>query len=157
MTDTESAAPHLRMIRLVDAPVEVVWQLWTDPGHVTAWYGPTGATISVARMDVRVGGARLIAMEMVTPQGARKMWFAGEYVEVIEHQRLAYTEFMADETGDRLAGGQPQTTVVVEFESVGAQTRLTLTHRGIPAGSPGAAGWDMALDTLSTYVATLST
>ena len=40
-----------------DAPVEVVWRMWTDPEHFKAWYGPDGSAIPVAEMDVRVGGA----------------------------------------------------------------------------------------------------
>src|SRR5262245_34312246 len=82
--------------RVFDAPVEVVWRLWTDPEHFAAWYGPNGASIRVAKMDVRVGGARHVAMEVQTPSGPRRMWFTGEYREVTEHRRLAYTESMSD-------------------------------------------------------------
>ncbi|NNL46780.1 MAG: SRPBCC domain-containing protein, partial [Acidimicrobiia bacterium] len=46
--------------RTLDAPVELVWQMWTDADHFAAWYGPMGATIPKAEMDVRVGGRRLI-------------------------------------------------------------------------------------------------
>ena len=65
-----------------------------------SWYGPTGATIPVAKMDVRVGGARLICMEMQTPNGPMQMWFAGEYLEVVENERLVYTEAISDEDGN---------------------------------------------------------
>ena len=46
--------------RTLNAPVALVWKLWTEPEHFQAWYGPTGATIPVAKMDVRVGGSRLV-------------------------------------------------------------------------------------------------
>lgn len=139
--------------RIFDAPTDLIWALWTDPDHFKAWYGPSGANIPVAEMDVRVGGARLVAMEMVTPNGPMTMWFAGEYVEVVENQRLSYTEFVADETGAPAPGG-PATRVVVELEDLGGRTKVTLTHIGIPADSPGAVGWTMALDSLAAYVAT---
>ena len=46
--------------------------------------------------------------------------------------------------------GHPTTTVVtVELHDVAGRTRMLLTHAGIPAGSPGAAGWTMALDKLA--------
>ena len=39
------------------APIALVWKMWTDPEHFKAWYGPQGATIPVARFDVRVGAS----------------------------------------------------------------------------------------------------
>ena len=56
--------------------------------------------IPVAKMDVRVGGTRLVCMEVQTPDGPLQMWFTGEYREVIENKRLVYTESMADENGN---------------------------------------------------------
>ena len=86
--------------RTFDAPVDLVWRMWTDPEHFEAWYGPDGATIPVAKMDVRVGGTRLVCMEMQTPDGPMQMWFTGEYREVVENERLVYTESMSDEHGN---------------------------------------------------------
>jgi uncharacterized protein YndB with AHSA1/START domain len=148
----------------LDAPVALIWQMWTEPEHFAAWYGPDGATISIARMDVRVGGTRLVSMEMQTPNGAMRMWFTGEYREVVANQRLVYTESMADENGKVLSPsdmgmpeGHPTTTeIIVEFEQVGDRTRMVLTHVGVPKDSPGAAGWAMALDKLSRHVAAQS-
>ena len=146
--------------RIFHAPPERIWRMWTEPEHFAAWYGPDGASISVARMDVRVGGKRLVCMEVTTPSGPMQMWFTGEYLEVIENQRLSYTDAMSDENGNvlspELAGmpqGHPTTTEVrVELESVTSGTRMVLTHVGIPAGSPGALGWTMALDKLDAVV-----
>src|SRR5215470_2779941 len=98
MTD-KSSADAVVIERIIDAPVPLVWQMWTDPEHFKAWYGPDGATIPVAKMDVRVGGARLVCMEVQTPNGPMRMWFTGEYCEVIENERLVYTESMSDENG----------------------------------------------------------
>ena len=64
---------------------------------------PDGATIPVAKMDVRVGGTRLVCMEMDTPGGPMQMWFTGEYREVVENERLVYTESMSDENGNVLS------------------------------------------------------
>jgi Activator of Hsp90 ATPase homolog 1-like protein len=43
--------------------------------------------------------------------------------------------------------------VRVDFEDLGRRTRMTLVHAGIPQDSPGAAGWEMALDNLATQLA----
>ena len=160
MTDDNDSQNAVVIERTFDAPVHLIWQMWTDPEHFKAWYGPDGATIPVAKMDVRVGGTRLVCMEMQTPNGPMWMWFTGEYREVIEHARLVYTESMSDETGRVMSPsdmgmpeGHPTTTQVrVELEDVGGRTRMVLTHYGIPGDSPGAAGWTVALDKLALHV-----
>jgi uncharacterized protein YndB with AHSA1/START domain len=146
--------------RIFDAPVDLIWRMWTDPEHFKAWFGPDGASIPVAKMDVRVGGNRLVCMEMPSPGGPMQMWFTGEYIEVLENQRLVYTESISDENGKVSAPsemgmpeGHPMTTEVsVELEDVGGRTKMVMTHAGIPQDSPGAAGWLMALDKLATHL-----
>ncbi len=148
---------HLVIERTLEAPPDLVWRMWTDPEHLAAWYGPGGATVPVATMDVRAGGSRLLCLQMPTPDGARRMWFTGEYLEVVENRRLVYTDSMSDEHGTVMTpeqlgmpDGHPTTTEVrVELEPLDGGTRMVLTHVGVPAGSPGAAGWAMALDALA--------
>ena len=158
MSDTQDAVV---IERTFDAPVNLVWQMWTVPEHFQAWYGPDGASIPIAKMDVRVGGRRLVCMEMPSPQGAMQMWFTGEYREVVENERLVYTESMSDENGNVASAsdmgmpeGHPTTTEVrVELEAVDGRTKMVMTHAGIPADSPGAAGWAMAFDKLAAHLA----
>ena len=160
MTYNNASQLAVTIERSFDAPVDLIWQMWTDPEHFSAWYGPDGATIHVAKMDVRVGGSRLVCMEAQTPSGAMQMWFAGEYREVVVNERLVYSEFMSDANGNVVSPsgmgtpeGHPVTTEVrVELENVGGRTRLVMTHSGIPADSPGAAGWTMALDELGAHL-----
>jgi uncharacterized protein YndB with AHSA1/START domain len=162
MTDQSGSQDAVVIERSFDAPVALIWQMWTDPEHFKAWYGPDGATIPVAKMDVRVGGNRLVCMEMQSPGGAMQMWFTGEYREVVENERLVYTESMSDENGNvsspadmGMPEGHPMTTEVsIELEDVGGRTKMVMTHTGIPADSPGAAGWAMAFDKLAAYVVT---
>ena len=160
MTDESGLQDAVTIERSFDAPVDLIWQMWTSPEHFAAWYGPDGATIPVAKMDVRVGGTRLVSMEIQTPNGAMQMWFAGEYIEVLENERLVYTEFISDENGKVLSpsdmgmpAGHPTTTEVrVELEALGGRTKMVMTHAGIPKDSPGAAGWAMAFDKLAAHV-----
>jgi len=163
MTDN-GAADAVVIERIVDAPLTLVWQMWTDPEHFKAWYGPDGATIPVAKMDVQVGGTRLVCMEVQTPNGPMRMWFTGEYREVIENERLVYTESMSDENGHvasasdmGMPAGHPLTTEIrVELKEIGGRTKMVLTHMGIPQDSPGAAGWAMAVGKLTAYLAAYS-
>ncbi|NMM24829.1 MAG: SRPBCC domain-containing protein [Phycicoccus sp.] len=156
MTDN-NGGQSMVIERTLEAPTDLVWKMWTEPEHFAAWYGPGGATIPVATMDVRVGGTRLLCLEMTTPNGTMQMWFTGEYLEVVENQRLVYTDSMSDEHGNVMSpeqmgmpAGHPTTTEVsVELEDINGGTNMVLTHTGVPAGSPGAAGWAMALDKLA--------
>jgi hypothetical protein len=45
------------------------------------------------------------------------------------------------------------TEVRVGLEDVGGRTKMVMTHAGVPSGSPGVAGWAMALDKLTAHVA----
>lgn len=159
-TDSSTPADAIVIERSFDAPAALVWQMWTDPDHFTAWYGPTGANVPVAEMDVRVGGRRLLCMEVGPADGPMQMWFTGEYLEVDPPHRLVYTDAMSDEHGNvrspqelGMPEGHPTTTrVTVELEELDGQTQLTLTHAGIPEDSPAAEGWAMALDALATHL-----
>lgn len=158
MPDDQATRPAVVLERTFDAPPALVWRLWTEPDHFRAWYGPGGAEVPEAVMDVRVGGQRRISM--TANDGAMRMWFTGEYREVVEHRRLVYTESMADEHGNVLSpselgmpGDHPTTTeVTIELEDLGGSTRLVLTHAGLPADSPGAVGWAIALDKLAAHL-----
>ena len=161
MSNDNSATNWVVLERTLDAPADAVWQMWTNPDHFAAWYGPTGASIPVAKMDVRVGGSRLICMEMTTPNGAMQMWFTGEFLEVVDDRRLVYTESMSDEHGNiksaadmGMPDDHPTTTeVIVELDDLGGTTRMVMTHVGVPAESPGALGWNMAFDKLVEHLA----
>lgn len=160
MTDTNDTTDAVVIERTFDAPVEQIWQMWTVPEHFQAWYGPTGATIPVAKIDARVGGTRQICMEMQTPGGSMQMWFTGEHREVVENERLVYTEMISDEDGNPsspesmgLPDGHSVTEVRVELDVVDGRTRMVMTHVGVPAGSPGEAGWTMAFDKLTALIA----
>lgn len=163
MSDEQNSDDAVVIERTFDTPVATIWDMWTRPEHFRAWYGPTGATVPVAEMDVRVGGARRISMEMQTPNGPMTMWFVGEYRVVDPTDRLVYTESMADETGRVLSpaetgmpDGHPEVTeVIVELADLDGRTRMVMTHRGVPADSGGAMGWNMALDKLAAHLADL--
>jgi uncharacterized protein YndB with AHSA1/START domain len=147
--------------RMLDAAPDLVWRMWTVPDHFAAWYGPSGASITVAEMDVSVGGRRHVCMTMETPNGTMQMWFVGEHLVLDEPHRLVYTESISDEVGNivepssmGMPDGHPTITEVsVDLSPRGDGTRLVLTHAGVPADSPGATGWNMALDQLEATLA----
>lgn len=161
MSDNTSAKDAIVIERTFEAPVATIWQLWTQPESFKQWYGPTGFTIPVAEMDVRVGGKRLICM--ASPDGSMKMWTTGEYTDVAPTERLVYTDSPADENGTIMAPsamGMPDdypmtTEVTVQLEDLGERTKMIMTHAGIPADSPGATGWEQAFTKMAAHIATI--
>jgi uncharacterized protein YndB with AHSA1/START domain len=149
--------------RTFDAPIDLIWAMWTAAEHFSHWYGPNGAQIPSAEMDVRIGGTRRITMEMDTPAGPMRMYFIGEYRAGDPETHSAYTESTADADGNAMtaeqigmpAGMPTETMIVVDLEDLGARTKMTLTHIGVPADSPGATGWATAIDKMRARVAEL--
>ena len=160
MTDTKD----VQIERIFNAPIDLIWAMWTEAEHFASWYGPMGARIPKADMDVRVGGRRHIAMNMDTPRGPMEMFFVGEYREVDPKTRLVYTESMADAHGYAMTaeqmgmppGAHMETSIVVELEDLGDCTKMVMTHIGVPADSPGGQGWAMAIAKLESRVADFS-
>ncbi len=58
----EPVKHNMVVTRVFDASVEQVWKAWSDSGQVMRWWGPTGFTAPVARMDFREGGTSLVCM-----------------------------------------------------------------------------------------------
>ena len=105
--------------RVFDAPRELVWEAWTDPKHLTRWWGPRGFTTTVHEMDLRPGG--IWRHTMHGPDGADYPT-DGNFLEVVRPERISY----------RMKGGKKgdvQFESTWTFESVGEKTRLTLTMR----------------------------
>ena len=147
--------------RIFEAPIDIIWQMWTDPDHFKKWYGPKGFSVPVADMELYVGGRRLICM--ASPDGSMKMWTTGEYTEIVPQDRLVYTESPADENGNVVspsAMGMPEgypamTEVTVLLEDLGGRTKMVMTHAGVPADSGAGGGWEQAFDKLADHIKTV--
>ncbi len=81
----------MTIVRIFDAPRELVWREWTEPERFADWYGGPEAEVplSSVEMDVRPGGAWQATM--FAGPGRREIRWAGEYVDVAEPERLALT------------------------------------------------------------------
>jgi uncharacterized protein YndB with AHSA1/START domain len=161
MSDNTVSKDAIVVERIFNAPIELIWRMWTQPEHLKNWYGPQGFSIPVAQMDVRVGGKRLICME--APDGSMKFWTAGEYTEIVPTTRLVYTEGMADEKGNILPFAEgmndddpTMTEITVLLEDINGRTKMVMTHAGVPAGEDGAAaGWEQAFSKMADYAETV--
>ena len=56
VTSQSSAGRELMVTCRLNAPRELVWEMWTNPEHIKHWWGPTGYTNTIYKMDVKEGG-----------------------------------------------------------------------------------------------------
>jgi uncharacterized protein YndB with AHSA1/START domain len=142
--------------RIFNAPVELVWKAWTDPQHLMRWWGPKGFTSPACKIDFRVGGKYHFCMR--SPEG-QDLWSTGIYREIIPLKKLVWTDSFADEKGNVVPashygmGDLPlEFHVTLLFEEQGEKTKLTVHHKGLPAGEMTEmtqAGWNESLDKLA--------
>ncbi|MEO1680746.1 MAG: SRPBCC domain-containing protein [Pseudomonadota bacterium] len=154
----------VRIVRDFDAPIDLVWRMWTDPALFKQWYGPNGMSVPTAEMDVKVGGTRKVCMTMQSPERSMEMWFTGVYKEVNAPARLVYTESLCDADGTIIppqSMGMPDsfpdvTEVIVELSEIGGKTRMVMVHVGVAEGTAGAGGWGQAFDKLAVFLQSMA-
>ncbi len=120
---------------MIDAAPETIWPFLTEPAQHVRWNG------TVADIDPRPGGVYRVLM-------AGQFQAAGEYVEVVPHEKVVFT-FGWDQEGHPIPPGS--TTVEITLRPEGGKTRVRLVHRGLPddATSDHSQGWDHYLGRLA--------
>jgi uncharacterized protein YndB with AHSA1/START domain len=83
-SDTE-----ILMVREFDAPRDLVFKAYTTPEHVKRWWAGKRGNVTVADVDLRVGGTYRYAL--VTDDGT-EVAFNGEFREIVENERIVNTE-----------------------------------------------------------------
>ncbi len=147
--DADERERELLITRIFDAPRDLVFQAWTEPGRVARWWGPQGFVTTYCDMDIRPGGAFRVCMR--SPEGAEH-WKQGVYREVVEPERLVFTFAWED------AEGEPghETLVTVSFAEQGAKTRLTLhqaVFETVARHDEHQRGWTSTLQRFAAYLA----
>ncbi len=152
--------------RTFEAPVDLVFEMWTDPKHIAQWLPPLGMTTKFFKGDIKKGGQGFWCMEGVNGV----MYGRAEYLEVTRPNRIVYTQSFCDENQKParhpLAPTWPQTmltTVVLDAEDAD-RTRVTVTWEVY--GEAGATerdtfhnakggmtwGWTGSFDKLENYL-----
>ena len=54
--ENDTTGRELGITRLLNAPRDLVWEVWTKPEHIKHWWGPAGFTNSISKMEVKPGG-----------------------------------------------------------------------------------------------------
>lgn len=78
----------LTLKKTFNAPVKLVWDAWTEPGHIVNWWGPKGMKIEVVEHNFAVGGKWKYVMPM--PDG-NQFISEGEYKEIELQKKIITT------------------------------------------------------------------
>jgi uncharacterized protein YndB with AHSA1/START domain len=121
-TITTTAANEIVIHRVVNAPIERVWQMFTEREHIKHWWGPTGFTNTIFEMDVRVGG--LWRYIMHAPDNADGT--AGvNYNNWIRYTTIVAPTYLAYEHG----GDDPERAefnTIITLADLGGKTHVSL-------------------------------
>ena len=125
---TNTSDRELLITRTLDAPVELVWEVWTDPKHISNWWGPDGFTTTISVMDMVPGGEWDLVMH--GPDGTDYK-NKSVFKEVIPFKKIVY---------EHVSG--PKFTATIQFEEQGQQTIIK---------------WHMLFDTAEQFIQVVKT
>ncbi len=116
-TVTTPADCEIHMMRLFDAPRDLVFEAMSRPEHIRRWWGHLGDgySVPVCEVDLRVGGQ----WRFVNRHPSGEAEFYGEYLEIDPPRRIVFTEIFAPFP-------DAPSTVTTELTDENGQTRMTI-------------------------------
>ena len=140
--------PHtVKLHRVLATRPEKVYRAFVEADALAKWLPPDGFTCTVHQFDGKVGGTFKMSFRNFTTGASHS--FGGEYLELVPHERLRYT----DKFDDPNLPGLLEVTVTLKEVSVG--TELNIVQEGVPDVIPPEAcylGWQDSLRNLALLV-----
>jgi uncharacterized protein YndB with AHSA1/START domain len=140
-------AHTITLHRVLRAPPERVYRAFLDPDAMAKWIPPNGFTAKIHHMDTKIGGT--FRMSFTNFSSGNVLSFGGEYVELVPHSRLCYTDVFDD---PNLPGVM---TVTIDLKRVSCGTELHISQAGVPEVIPAEScylGWQESLTLLAKLV-----
>ena len=103
---------ELSISRVVNAPRELVWKVWTSPEHIKHWWGPSGFTNTISKMEVKPGGEWEFIMHGPDGTDYKNKHI---YKEIIKPEKLVL---------EHVTG--PKFVMTVTFEDQGKKTLVNI-------------------------------
>jgi uncharacterized protein YndB with AHSA1/START domain len=139
--------PFLALDRTYPVAPEKVWRAWTDPEAVKRWWGPgPGEPVSLAELDVRVGGRFRIVFGGADGKAHE---CGGVYREVVPNRKLVFTWTWPNSTPER------ESLVTITFRAAGKGTELAFRHEQLfdeKVRDDHRRGWNGTLDKLGQFL-----
>ena len=137
----------VRFHRVLRTTPERLYRAFLDPDAKAKWLPPHGFTGKVHHLEPRVGGTYKMSFTNFT--SGRSHSFGGEYLELVPHERIRWTDRFDD---PNLPG---EMTVTVSLKKVSVGTEIAIVQEGIPDVIPPDActlGWQESLTQLAQLV-----
>lgn len=100
---------EIRMTRSFKAPIDLMWEVWTNPEHIANWWGPNGFTNTIHTMNFQEGGEWTLTMH--GPDGTNYP-NRSIFKEIIPFKKIVFEHF------------NPHFITTVLFESKGEETQV---------------------------------
>lgn len=122
MTKKYEVDPKLDLVleRTIDVPRSLVWKVWTEPEHLMKWFTPVPWETVSCEIDLRPGG--IFATTMRSPEGDEMPASAGCYLEVVENEKLVFTDGLGPNYRPK---GEGFMTAILYLEDAGEGTKYT--------------------------------
>lgn len=130
---------QITVTTLVEAPIEHVWECWTNPDHIMEWnHASDDWHCPAATNDLTIGGT--FSSTMSANDGSVSFDFEGTYTDIVENERIEYS--LADDRH-----------ISVTFEEEGDKIRVTeiFDAEGENPIEMQQAGWQAILDNFRDY------
>jgi uncharacterized protein YndB with AHSA1/START domain len=145
MTATQTNT--VRLHRVLATKPEKIYRAFLEADALAKWLPPNGFTCTVEHLDPKVSGTFRMSFRNFTTGQSHS--FGGEYLELVPHERIRYT----DRFDDPNLPGTMHVTVSLKPVSVG--TEINIEQAGVPAVIPLEAcylGWQQSLLQLAQLV-----
>jgi len=154
---SDSADREIVLSRVVNAPRELVWRAFTEPGHVVHWWGPRGFSTTIKKMDFRIGGVWEHVMR--GPDGTNYP-NKSVFKDIVPLETIVYSHgggredgrgasFVATWTFEDAGATQTKLTGRMVFPTVEARDRVVREYGAIEGGN-------QTLERLSEYLAAMT-
>ena len=137
---TLPADDQIKVVREFDAPANLVYRAVTEPELVKRWWGAQRGAMTVAEIDLRVGGKWRYVMDASNGQ---EVGFHGEFREIVPNERIVQTEAYEgipdpDESANvntmTLVEADDRTTMEVLIQCVNKESRDMQIASGMEEG-----------------------
>jgi PhnB protein len=127
-SSSPTADRELIITRVLNAPIELVWEVWTNADHIKNWWGPNGFSNTISKMELKPGGEWNLVMH--GPDG-KDYKNKSVFKKIMKHKKIVY---------EHISG--PKFTATIEFKSEKNKTHLK---------------WHMLFETKEEFIQTVKT